>query len=146
MTEIQLSQFLAEAGDRPYRELIQFHIKRQSTAELQNSGVGEVALLPPDLQPQAIGYIDAVNHRFGYDKEFWERATCWIAFEAIVDTAMESLRLGGRITSVEDALQPESHELSFTLFQIATLAFAYSASTQPAQQEFMGIRKEISGE
>ncbi|MBI4527199.1 MAG: hypothetical protein HY695_25685 [Deltaproteobacteria bacterium] len=55
------------------------------------------------------------------------------------------LPLDNVIASIEDSLDPRNHELAFQLFQIPTLGFAYSASTQRKQQKFMGIRKGLFG-
>lgn len=136
-----LAQFLKGAGERPYRELIQWHIRKQSTSKLQQACLGETANLPEDLRPLVMDYIDATNARFGYDQRFWIEATCRSAFEEIIKIAIELLQIKERITSLEDALRPENQELAFSVFQISTLSFAYSASTQKAQRKFMGISK-----
>ena len=71
--------------------------------------------------------------------------TCREAFQAIIEIAVESLPIGDRVASANEALEPSNHELAFGLLQICTLGFAYSASTQRQQREFMGIRKGIFG-
>jgi hypothetical protein len=86
-----------------------------------------------------MNYIDETNERFGNDKVFWESANCQRAFYEIIETAIEILPMHERIASIDDALRPENQELAFQLFQITTLSFAYSASTQRAQRKFMGI-------
>jgi hypothetical protein len=45
----------------------------------------------------------------------------------------------------DDPLWLQDEELAMQLFQIPTLSFAYSASSQRAQRRFMGIRKGIFG-
>lgn len=145
MDESQLTQFLKGAGSKPYRDLIAYHIKWQSVKKLQRAAVGEWSLLLKQLQPFVETYIDAVNLRLGYDKNFWESATCQQAFEEIIGIALQVFPLDGKINDVKDALKPENHELSFQLLQILTLNFAYSASTQRKQRKFMGIRKGLFG-
>ncbi len=145
MARSQLADFLEGAASKPYRDLIEYHLKRQSTAQLQQGALGESTMLPENLQPSVMGYIDAANTRFGYDKQFWETATCQSAFESIVQLAIEVMPLAPTIASVTDALRIENHELAFQLFQIPTLSLAYSASTQRAQRKFMGIRKGLFG-
>ena len=135
----------AGAGNKPYRKLIEYHIKGQSAAQLQAAVLGETSLLPDHLRAFIEAYIDSINLRFGYDKQFWETATRKDAFLAILEAATELLPLDGRLASVEDALLAENRELAFQLFQIATLSFAYSASLERKQRKFMGIRKNIFG-
>ena len=67
------------------------------------------------------------------------QTTCRQAFEQIMDITIEVLPLDGVITSVEDALRTNNHELAFQLFQILTLSFAYSASTQRYQCMFISL-------
>jgi hypothetical protein len=141
----QLKEFLNGVGEKPYRELVQHHIKRTGTRELQKAVLGETGLLPQDLQEFAIAYIDATNSRFGYDHLFWTMATCREAFEAIIDVAIATLPISDRFVSVGEALEEKNHVLAFQLFQISTLSFAYSASTQRKQRKFMGIRKGLFG-
>ena len=120
-------------------------MRRTSTRDLQRAVLGEAELLPQNLQSLVMDYVDETNARFGYDADFWTHVTCQEAFEAILDAAVSALPLQGRLESVEDAMEPENHELAFQLFQIPTLSFAYSASTQRKQRKFMGIRKGLFG-
>lgn len=145
IAQSQLMEFLKGASDRPYRELIQYHIKRTSTQDLLKAGAGETSMLSRNLQEHIINYIDATNLRFGYDQSFWGSATCREAFEEIIKVAIAVLPISDRISSVEQALEAENHTLTFQLFQIPTLSFAYSASTQRTQRKFMGIRKGLFG-
>jgi hypothetical protein len=141
----QLEEFLNGAGDKPYRELIQYHIKRTGTRELQKAVLGETQMLPANLQGFVMGYIDATNSQFGYEKEFWSQATCRQAFDAIMNVAISEFPITDRISSIGDARKPSNHALALQLFQIPTLSFAYSASTQRKQRQSMGIRKGLFG-
>lgn len=141
MSEGILSEFFDGASERPFRELIQAHIRRQSTAKLHQAVSWEVSNLPEIAQPKIESYIDAINERFGYDKEFWAKVTCLEAFTSFMLTAFEFLPIGSQIKSIESAFEPDNQELAFGIFQISALSFAYSASTQKKQRKFMGIRK-----
>jgi len=140
-----LSEFMENAADRPYRELIQYHIKKQSTSKLMEATLGESSLLPEELQPMVMDYIDETNTQLCHDQQFWANASCRQAFEHIMEIAINFLPIQNRISSVEAAFESENQELAFQLFQIPTISFAYSASTQKAQRKFMGIRKGILG-
>lgn len=141
----QLMEFLNGASEKPYRQLVQYHIKKTPSQELQKAVLGETGMLPGNLQADIINYIDATNLQFGYDRSFWERATCREAFEEIIKVAIATLPISDRISSFEEALEARNHTLAFQLFQIPTLSFAYSASTQRKQRKFMGIRKGLFG-
>jgi len=140
-----LSEFMEGAADRSYRELIQHHMKKQSTSKLQQAVLGEASLLPEELQPMVMDYIDETNSRLSYDQDFWTNASCRQAFEEIMEIAINFLPIQNLISTIESAFEPENQELAFQLFQIPTISFAYSASTQRAQRKFMGIRKGIFG-
>lgn len=113
-----LSEFLDSAGNKPYRKLVQYHMQKQSTSALMNACLGEIALLPKELRPHAEAYIDAINLRFGYDKSFWQKASCRDAFEEFISTAIEVLSVQDRIPTLSAAFNPENQELAFQLFQI----------------------------
>lgn len=136
-----LSEFMDSAADQPYRALIQHHIKKQSASELQEAVLGETSLLPDELQSLVINYIDEINSYLTYDREFWKEANCRQAFEYIIKISIDLFKT--KIKSIEEAHEPKNQELSFPLFQIATLSIAYSASTQREQRKFMGIKKGI---
>ena len=138
-----LSEFLDGAGDRPFRELVQAHIRRQPTAKLHQAVLWEVSNLPENIRPKIESYIDAINERFGYDQEFWAEVTCLEAFTSFMLTAYEFLPIGDRIKSIESSFEDDNQAIAFGIFQISALRFAYSASTQKKQRKFMGIRKGL---
>jgi len=137
-----LSEFMKGAAERPYRELIQHHIKKQSTSKLQQAVLGETSLLPEELQPMVMDYIDETNSKLSYDQDFWVNASCREAFGQTMKIAINFLPIQNRINSVESAFESDNQELAF---QLQPLRFAYSASTQRAQRKFMGIKKGIFG-
>ena len=136
---------LGKAGDRPYRKFVEYHMRRQSTEQLRIAGAGTTELLPQKVQDLTIEYIDVVNNELAYDKRFWDHADVKTAFGYIIQIAIRTLPIKDWIRSEKDAWQPKNHELAFNLFQLATLSFAYSASTQRKQRRFMSIRKGIFG-
>jgi len=141
----ELSEFLRSAGPKPYRDLIQHHLKRQSTAQLQLGACGTVELLPDDAQKHIIEFIDAINERMAYDRRFWQHADVKTAFAFIIQEAIKTLDVDQWMSAERDAYRADNHELAFNLFQIATLSFAYSASMDKNQRKFMGIRKGLFG-
>jgi len=143
MSEGILSQFLDGAGERSYRELVQAHIRKQSTLKLQQAVLWEISNLPENIGVKVSDYIDVLNEKFAFDKNFWRNVTCLDAFISLMLTAIEFLPINNRITSIEASFEAENQEMAFQIFQIATLSFAYSASMQKEQRKFMGIRKGI---
>jgi hypothetical protein len=143
--ESRLAQFLEGAANKLYRELIEHHIKRQAAAELGKALLGERAMLPSHLQPRAEYWLGYSCGTLAIDKGFWESASCRQAFERILNLAIETLPLQGKIDRVEDALKQENHGVAFQLFQIVTLNLAYLASTERPLRAVMGIRKGLFG-
>jgi len=140
-----LSEFIEGAADKPYRKLIQHHMKKQSISKLQETIFGEISLLPEELQLMVMDYIDETNSKLGYDQDFWKNASCREAFKKIIEIAVDILPIQNQVSTIESAFKPENQELAFQLFQIPTINFAYSASTQKKQRKFMGIRKGFFG-
>jgi len=145
MSPVRLADFLRDAGNRPYRIFIEFHLRRTSTRKLMLASAGTGELLPPKMQPMIMEFIDYINSRFGYDEIFFTQFTCRQAFEAIIGMAIEKLPMGKNFRLPSDAFKPENDELAFNIFQIVTFSFAYSASTQRKQRKFMRIRKGLFG-
>jgi len=86
-----------------------------------------------------------VNERLGSDSQFWATATCREAYDRFIELAIDVSDDEAFLGSAEDPLWLQDEELAMQLFQIPTLSFAYSASSQRAQRRFMGIRKGIFG-
>ena len=146
MKKYLITEFLDSPGSkRLYRELIQAKIKKLSKVKLENSLEREISNLPENLRDKVEGYILLTNLRLGHDKNFWKEADCHLAYELIIDIAIQSFPLKDRIKSVEDSFKPEYDELAFNLFQIPNLHFSYYASTQPSLRKLWGIRKGLFG-
>jgi hypothetical protein len=73
---MRLYEFLAGAASRPYRDLVQHHIRHQSKAQLLAASVAEVDLLPHELKPLAERFIDLLNERILRDRVFWQTVLC----------------------------------------------------------------------
>jgi hypothetical protein len=137
------TDFLRSTGDKSYRTFVEYHLRRQSTERLKEAGLGETLLLPDEYRQHIEVFIDAINGRLGYDKEFWRVATCRQAFDLIMDTAIQIFPILDDMPSRKALLKSENQEILYGLFQIATANFAYSASYQRGMRKFMGIRKGI---
>ena len=66
----QLDEFLKGAGQRPYRQLVEHHLRSKSVPDLQQAVIGETDLLPQQVRPFVMGYIDVTNRQLAYDQEF----------------------------------------------------------------------------
>jgi len=140
-----LTEFMSGAASQHYRDLVQHHLRKQSTEQLITGLMGTVELLPDKAQRHAMEFTDAVIDRIGYDQHFWRHADVKTAFGYVIQEAIKTLDISEWMSAEVDAYQDENHELAFNLFQIATLNFAYSASMDRKQRKFMGIRKGIFG-
>ena len=121
------------------------HLNAQSTPQLQLAVLSEVGLLPERLRPSALRFVDAVNTIFAHDQRFWQLTSCFQAATAVWVVAATMYDDEEVTATVAQPLAMRRHQLAFGLFQIPTLSFAYSASTQRRQRQFMGIRKGIFG-
>ena len=136
---MRLSQFLHDAGERPFRELVHHHLERQSAAQMRQAVQGEVAALPKDLQPMVESYIDELNEQLLARHEFWQESTCRGAVNAILGIANKHLDLPFELPVDTENMSRLDQELAHGLFQVAPLSFAYTAVDQPAARKFMGI-------
>lgn len=138
-----LTKLLMTSGEKPYREFVQYHMKRQSVEQLQKAMFGEVESLPEQFIPFVEEYIDFVSQTLRYDKSFWETATVGDAFRNIIKIAIEAFPVENPIQNPGDEMDPENHSLAMVLFQIPTINFAYGASQEKKMRKFMGIKKGI---
>jgi 6-pyruvoyl-tetrahydropterin synthase len=91
MTNEIMTQFLDRAADRPYRELIQSQIKKQSASKLQKAVLWETSTVPENLQKYMMEYIDMANSQFSYDQSFWQNYNWREAYESIIEIAIQCL-------------------------------------------------------
>ena len=136
---MRLSQFLLDAGERPFRELVLHHLERESATQMRQAVMGEVAALPKELQPMVGSYIDKLNEQLLPRREFWQESTCRDSLNAVLDLSNEHLGLSFELPVDVAKMSGVEQELALELFQIATLSFAYSAVDQPKARKFMGI-------
>jgi len=136
---MRLHQFLLESGERPYRELVQYHCQRQSATQLRDAGMGEASLLPKALQPLVESYYDELNERLLPRRDLWQKSTCREAVNAVLALCNEHFGLSFVLPVDAAKMSGVDQELAFGLFQTATLSFGYTAVDQSAAREFMGI-------
>ena len=130
--DIDLEELRTQFRGRPYALLIQHHIRRQDTQQLQFGSLGTIEFLPPMARHLAEDFIDRWNLR-AYDHELWQ-TDCSTVFDEILADAREILEATGA---------PTDDKTLFNMFQIVTLSYAYSASDQPKMRKFIGIRKGL---
>ena len=136
---MRLSQFLLDAGERPFRELVRRHLERQSATQMRQAVMDESSALPKELQPMVESYIDELNEQLLPRCEFWQKSTCRDAVNAVLDLCNEHLGLSFELPVDAAKMSGVDQELAVELFQIATLNFAYIAVDQPSARKFMGI-------
>jgi hypothetical protein len=141
----KLHECLSGFAARPYRELVQYHIRRQTKAQLLMAANGEVELLPTEFKPFAEQFIDLLNERILKNQTFWRGAVCQEAVDTIVSLANEHFGMMLVVPVDPKVMSDVEQELAFGIFQIATLTFAYNAADQKAVRRFIGIRKGIFG-
>lgn len=148
-----LTEVLGKVGAMPYRSQVEYLIREHSTYVLQqraSAGISAVAEIVPDLaaelQPALVDFIDHINVRYGADRNFWQAATVEHAAWAFIEEGIASLPISSVLDRKEAALVPgRNQQVAYILYQLPTMSFAYSASTQRAQRKFMGIRKGLFG-
>jgi len=140
-----LSELLGNAGDRPYKELVEYHVKKTPIERIMLAISGTASLLPDECNKLLIEFIDAANEKLGYDQHFWKFSDIKTAFGKIIQLAISSLPLQAAISCEADAYLYNNHELAFNLFQVITLNFAYSAIQSRDMRKFIGIKKGFFG-
>lgn len=140
-----LSELLGNAGNRPYRDLIEYHVKRATIERIMFAISGTADLLPAACNNLLIEFIDLANDKFAYDQHFWKFCDVKTAFGRIIQLAISILPLQYTILCEADAYNDNNHELAFNLFHIITLNFAYSAIQSRNMRKFMGIKKGFFG-
>ena len=124
---MRFSEFLIDAGERPLRELVRQHVKRQSATQLRAGVMGEVSVLPQEMQPMVESCIDKLNEQVMTHHEFWQKSTCRDAVNVVLGLSNEHLGLSFELPVDPATMSRAEQELAFNLFQIATLNFAYNA-------------------
>jgi hypothetical protein len=126
--KIDLSELRAGFEGRPFCQLIDHHLNRQSQDQRIQGINGTVAMLPEQARELVEGFIDRWNVR-AYNQALWQMDTASV-FDEITEDAKAVLS--------EKGLQTDDETL-FNMFNIIILSYAYSAYDQPKLREFMGI-------
>jgi len=138
--KIDLIDFLKGIKAKPYKNLIEYHIRRHDTSALLQGCVATISLLPIEYQASMEDFIDHMNV-YSSNKAFWNYS-CYDVFNIIVLDAYSYYRIGKKsVYSLDDDIPQEDHEFLFNLFQTITLSFAYSASLNTEFRKFIDIKK-----
>lgn len=132
MQPIDMNQFRTGVKGKPYKALIQHHLKKQNDNDRNLGILGTIEMIPLEIHQALEDYIDRWNLR-GYDKHFWI-TDCADVFDEMIQDARAVLQYSG---------MPEEDEILFNFFQVVTLNFASMASEQPKLRKFAGIKKGL---
>ena len=108
---MRLDEFLSEAGERPYRELVQHHIRKENSQQLMAAAAGEACLLPKELQPEVMSFVDALNGTLPISEYFWRTATCQDAVNAVLGIANQHFGLNMRVPVHPSSMSEVDQEL-----------------------------------
>ncbi len=125
---VNLSELRAGFEGRPFSQLIEHHLNRQTQDQRIQGINGTIARLPEEARGLVEGFIDRWNCRV-YDPAFWQTDTASV-FDEITEDAKNVLSDIG-LAVCDDML--------FNMFNIVVLSYAYSAYDQPKMRRFMGI-------
>jgi len=129
---VNLSKLKAGFEGRPFSQLIDHILNRQSQDQRIQSINETIAMLPEEARGLVEGFIDRWNLR-AYDQAFWQMDTVSV-FDKITEDAKTVLAEKGLYTD---------DETLFNMFNIIVLSYAYSAYDQPNLREFIGIKASI---
>ena len=101
--------------------------------------MGEILVLPQEMQPMVESYIDKLNERVLARHAFWQKSTCRDAVNVVLRLSNEHLGLSFDLPVDPATMSRVEQELAFNLFQLAMLNFAYNAHKSPVAREFIGI-------
>ena len=129
---VNLSELRAGFEGKPFSQLIEHQLNRQSQDQRIQGINGTIAMLPKDARGLVEGFIDRWNLR-AYDRAFWKTDTASV-FDDITEDAKNVLSDIG--LAVDD-------DTLFNMFNIVALSYAYSAYDQPKMREFMGVKRSV---
>ena len=141
MGKSELAEFMDGAASRPYRELVEHHLQRESEYQMRLAVSWECSQLPEHMQTNAITFIDVAN-QLAYNRQFWATETCRDAYNRFIKIAVDVFDDKAFVGATNNPFWLQDEELGFRLFQIQTLSFAYSAISQRKMRRFMGIRNK----
>ncbi len=132
IASIDLEELKSGFLGKPYKLLVQQHVKRGNAQFIMGAIDGTKRMLPPGATNHLVDFIDRWN-RQAYDASFWMRDSAKVLSD-VIEEARTSLSEAG-ITTDEETL--------FDVFQLVTLTFALNASLQPELRKFAGIKKGL---
>jgi len=130
MKPIDLIKIRTGFKGKPFYQLIEYHLNKQSQDKRIQGIHGIMSMLPKELQNPMVDFIDHCNIKV-YDKIFWSMDTSDV-FDNITNDAKNFFS--------HDSSRFDDETL-FNIFNIVVLTYAYSAYDQPKMQEFMGIKE-----
>jgi len=129
---VDISELRAGFKGRPFSQLVDHHLNRQSQDQRIQGINGTIAMLPEQARGLVEGFIDRWNLR-AYDQLFWRTDTASVFDEIMADV---------NNVLVEAGLHADD-EILFNMFNIIVLSYAYSAYDQPKMREFMGTKASV---
>jgi hypothetical protein len=129
---VNLAELRAGYEGKPFSQLIEHHLNRQSQDQRIQGINGTIAMLPEEARGLVEGFIDRWNLR-AYDRAFWKTDTASV-FDDITEDAKNVL------SDIRSAVDDDT---LFNMFNIVALSYAYSAYDQPKMREFMKVKGSV---
>lgn len=143
MASQALLDFVDGVGSKPYRKLVEEHLRAKSSEELLEALRMQLELLPPEVRTHITHFLDLARTRLGNDPSFWSSASCRQAADLISGIVGEALPTDKFIDAFASAIRDGRADPSLVFFEMATLNFASLASYQSEWRKVMGIRKGL---
>jgi len=113
---------------KPFYQLIEHHLNRQSQRKRMQGVLGTIDLLPSNAKPLVEMYIDKWNSK-AYSKDFWVKDASVVFSEINAET---------KLLFENSGIEYNDDDV-FNMFNIIVLNFAYTAYDQPKMKKFIGI-------
>jgi hypothetical protein len=143
MSSQTLSDFLDGSGSKPYRKLVEQHLRASSEKDILADLQAQLELLPQSALNHIMGFLDLTRTKLGSDRSFWSTATCRNAADLIAGAVGEALPRENFMESFASTMRDGKTDLPLVFFRAATLNFAHMASCQPEWRKVMGVRKGL---
>jgi hypothetical protein len=134
MEPLDVTAFRTRIAGRPYKELVEHHLRKEKQKDMQLGLQGTIALLPEWFLPAMEAIINEWNETARH-ADFWN-ADCAHVYDLITVSANLAATVLGH-TLDDEAL--------FNAFQVITLNLASAASESRELCKFAGIRKGYLG-
>jgi len=143
MASQTLLDFVDGVGKKPYRTLVEEHLRTKSSKELLEALGLQLELLPPDARMHIMRFLELARTKLGNDPSFWSSASCREAADLIAGIVGEALPTDDFIETFASAIRDGKVDPSLVFFEMATLNFASLAAYQVEWRKVMGIRKGL---